>query len=522
MLIAGRNGTSAYPGSLATDSINHLQSIDDRKIPGISQSSNPQQWTVTQGLTDRYTTVPRRKYHESADLDSSSNPDATDDHGRIHYPMDPGHPTTPITTTAAMSPSPPPPPYHGPYNPNFTPTQPSLEEVFRLTPRTKAETDAISQAPKDKPAKSKSESKKPIEPAKPVKDAAAPGETRFTVPVITGKQENSPVQNKASSALYGTAENTGVRYTPPTIPGSAPRQKNYSSMTDPRPYEVPPFRTDPDENIPPHIQFNPQFDGSVPGLGPVRFNSASNNPNLNAAGPERPNVIATSDHRGNLMNAFNLGREPKPPTQGHLYVGNSKANIPSGDGKLPEELYRLINRQHPGLIRLNDGPPEAHQGLYGVSIHPGAGVKEHEGLGQGGEMYHPGSLQYFNPQAFAETGGSYENNANGYHPSGQLHNLEVPSATRQHIEELLLHVGEKDPNPGPFQRYPGGPDQPYIRLPSMNGPPFGKLPRISQNSGQFIRLNHPLVDATTLHDHSHPLPSGSSRSKERITDESHR
>ncbi|XP_076234014.1 uncharacterized protein LOC143178952, partial [Calliopsis andreniformis] len=49
-----------------------------------------------------------------------------------------------------------------------------------------------------------------------------------------------------------------------------------------------------------------------------------------------------------------------------------------------------------------------------------------------------------------------ENGQITYH----IHTPDIPN-TPQQIEELLAHINQHDPNPGPFQHYPGQPAIPH-------------------------------------------------------------
>ncbi|XP_046750839.1 putative epidermal cell surface receptor isoform X2 [Diprion similis] len=518
----GRNGTSTYSGPLATDSIDQLQPIGDKKIPSISEPIDQQKWTVMQGLSDRYTTIPRRKSHESAaNFDSIINPDSTDDHGLIHYPMDPGHPTSQHTTVTAIpltSASPTPPPYHGPYDPNFVLTQPSTEDIFRLTPRTHVKANHLIQVPKDK-LKSRTESKKPIELMKPTNDATATGDvTRFAPPITPEKYENSSQLIPTLDKILPVSATKGSQDAPATATATthvspSDQKTNYTPFTHHlRAPNLIPATLLNDEVAVPHFQNHREttiYRGTSP---PTQAASTTT-----AAKFDGPKTVAPYDHWNDdpqsatrvsvTDNRFHLDHSTKPSRV--VYLGNPMPNqLSYGPGilhpntrNLPEELHSLIKLRHPGLVRLEEYPHGGDQNLYDTVVDLGAGAEGQRG--DDGVLYRPGSLQYFNPREITETGGEYD----------VPQSSELPSGARQHIEKLLLHVGKKDPNPGPFQRYPGG-EGPILR----SGPPLhGSVPlSLPQDSGQFTRLNHPFSGTTIVHDtHSFPvsgldhgLPSG--------------
>ncbi|XP_046628551.1 putative epidermal cell surface receptor [Neodiprion virginianus] len=519
----GRNGTSAYPGPFATDSIDQQQPIGDKMIPGISEPIDQQKRTVVQGLSDRYATIPRPKSHESAaNLDSIINPDSTDDHGLIHYPMDPGHPTSHTTVTAIplTSAPPTPPPYHGPYDPNFVPTQPFVEGIFPLTPRThvKANHPPI-QVPKDK-LKSRTESKKPVELMKPIKDAtaAAGGVTRFAPPTTSEMYANLseliPTMDKISptSAAATTSSQDAPGKTTALVSPSDDKSSYTSFSHRLRGPNLIPAAPLNNGVVAPQFQNHREaaiYQGTSPSTQAAGGTTAAKFDGPKTVAPhDRWNDDSQSAARVPVAdNRFHLIPSTKPSRV--AYLGNSSPNLlPYGPGilhpntrNLPEELYSLINLRHPGLVRLEEYPHGGDQSLYDTAMDLGAGAegqREYDGV-----SYRPGPLQYFNPREITETGGEYD----------VRQSSELPSEARRHIEKLLLHVAEKDPNLGPFQRYPGG-EGPILR---SGPPPRGSVPfSLPQDSGQFTRLNHPFSGATIVHGTSsfpasgldHALPPG--------------
>lgn len=161
--------------------------------------------------------------------------------------------------------------------------------------------------------------------------------------------------------------------------------------------------------------------------------------------------------------------------------GKPGQKVPNQD--IPDDLYHLINLQHPGLVNLQHGPPNGHQGLYNLHqqvVQKGTPVNQ---IPPG--YYDPtGSPKKpLKPQIFTQKN---ENGETTYH----VHTSEIPSSPHQ-IEELIAHIAQHDSNSGaPFQAYPG---QPISHVPGT--PQTG-----------LAHINHPFVGK--------PNQSGSSALKE--------
>ncbi|KZC06455.1 PREDICTED: putative epidermal cell surface receptor [Dufourea novaeangliae] len=446
--LPGTNATPAFPGPLATDTFDR-RPIDDSKRPNNkSGSAGPSQQPgrATSSLREDSTDV-------------NANTDITTTHGLFHYPMDPGHPTVP---------------YNGPYSPDYKPTRPSVEDVFHLNPHAPEKP----LTPVKEKAKSKTDAKKPVELiAKPHKDDYFPGP--LAPDKFLDKTVSIPVHpNENTQHILG-----------PVNPNKLPSPPKAGHATD-QPQFVPlnphqnagpgfPFVPTNGQNIP-QSSFNPQLDNTQAGppyRGPI-------------LGPDSvdPNVIIPLNPKKKIpaSDAFD-GEKIKSPTG---LPGRPKQGQRDPEQEiLPEELYHLINLQHPGLVHLDHGPPEGHSGLY--DIHQQISNQKQSTTNQIQPGYFGGSAagpkKPSKPHVYAQKN---ENGQTTYH----VHTPDIPS-TPQQIEELLAHISQHDPNPGPFQHFPGQPAIPH------NGPsgPQATLPLHIDahipHSG-LTHLNHPFAAQT--------------------------
>ncbi|XP_011307744.1 putative epidermal cell surface receptor isoform X2 [Fopius arisanus] len=326
--------------------------------------------------------------------------------------------------------------YNGPYNPDFKPTESSIEEIFGLSTHAPERSNHV----KDK-SKSKSDTKKPVEPLKPHKE------------VPEQQVHNFPG---------------------PLVPGKFPTTKDPSSLSQKNPNK-PEKNTEPqfvplDHNNPPEYSFSPSNGENIP---PTHFD-----PNHFDNSEVGPPYISTN------------GSKKKIPQGIDSFVDDFKGKSP-GKGKsgqrkpeqeiLPDDLLHLINLHHPGLTQLDHPPAQGHPGLY----------EFHQQISNQGES--PGNQiqpNYFNPPGDNKkprpqiVAHKNENGETTYH----IHTSEVPNSPHQ-IEELLAHISQHDSNLGPFQQYPNAP---AIVHNYHNGPP--PPPRIGPqltNSGVVTHLNHP-------------------------------
>nr|XP_033324101.1 putative epidermal cell surface receptor isoform X2 [Megalopta genalis] len=421
----GTNATAVFPGPLALDAFDRPSNKSGQKDSGVDAGSN---------------------------------------HGLFHYPMDPGHPTIP---------------YNGPYNPDYRPTHPSVEDVFHL------HQPQVPEKPAKEKAKMKSDAKKPVEPiVKPVphKDDYFPG------PLAPDKFPDK------SPPLPYPVEPPGHALPLPVNSNKLPK----AGIPTDRPQFIP---LSPHQNVGPGFAFVPTIGQNVP--------QNSLNPPLDPTGPPYrgpvlqdsldPNVIVplspkkkTSDQEKTKVPPQGL---PGRPKQGQR---NPEQEI------LPEELYHLIDLHHPGLVQLDRGPPDAHPGLYDIHQQIAGQKQSNTNQIQPGYFAGPaaGPKKPAKPHVYTQTN---ENGETTYH----IHTPDIPS-TPQQIEELLAHIAEHDPNPGPFQHYPGQPAIPH------NGPsgPQATLPVHLPHSG-LTHLNHPFAAQSPNQsgmDHNippgFPLPGG--------------
>ncbi|CAL7951129.1 unnamed protein product [Xylocopa violacea] len=435
----GTNATPAFPGPLATDAFNR-QSIDDTERRN-NKSDTGQQ-------PDHGTSSSRE---DSKDVHSlTTDTTTTTTHGLFHYPMDPGHPTIP---------------YNGPYSPDYKPTHPTVEDVFHLPSH--AEKPAV----KEKiPTKSKSEAKKPVEPiVKAHRDDYFPG------PLAPDKfldKSNSMPTNGNENHQYNKLP-PGQKLTHP------PDQPQFVPLGPQQGFPMAPAKNA--GQNPAQAGFLSQLEHSAAAVGPPYIG-----PMLNAPESLDPNVIVPIKKKTSPADAFDVEKRKNPaglPGRPKESQRNPNQEI------LPEELYHLINVQHPGLVQLEHGPPEGHPGLYDIhqqisgqkpppinQIQPG-----YFGAGTGG----PKKLA--KPHIYTQKN---EDGQTTYH----IHTPDIPSSPQQ-IEELLAHIGEHDPNPGPFQHYPGQPAIPHNVASGQTATLPLHIDAHIPHSG-LTHLNHPFAAQT--------------------------
>lgn len=380
-------------------------------------------------------------------------------HGLSHYPMDPGHPMVP---------------YNGPYSPDFLSTHFNVENIFHLP----IHFEKPISIPKEK-SKSKSDSKKTVELLKPPKE--------IIDQYFPGSLASDTFPNKVGSMpSYPVNENQHV-------PGSlnpnklAPSQKDrpidqaqfiplrlHSDTSDPGFHFIPSNR----ENISP-VNFNNQYDNSAVGFpyqGSISLKSDLIDPNVVV--PTVPKKKITSS------NPFIDAEKSKPSSILSDRPKQSKKN-PNHE-TLPEQLYHVINSQHPGLIQLNHTSPQGYSGLYDFQQQISSQKQPPNNRVQ--PIYFGTALttskKTTKPHIFAQKD---ENEQTTYH----IYTPDIPN-TPQQIEELLTHINQHDPNPGPIQHYPGQP----------HNVPNGPLPTLPLHIDAHIphsgltHLNHPLAAQT--------------------------
>lgn len=439
--------TTAYPGPLATNTFDR-QTIDSTKRPNnksdmLKPSQEPERGTSP----------------SSEDPKTDQTQTDTTTHGPPHYPMDPGHPTVP---------------YNGPYSPDFLSAHHNVEDLFHLP----VHSEKPISIPKEK-SKSKSDSKKPVESLKPHKEMI---DQYFPGPLAPDK-----FPDKATSMpTYSVNEN---QHAPGSSNKWAPSQKDRPSdhaqfiPLHPQPDTSSPglsFAPSNGENISP-VNFNKQYDNSAVGLpyqGSIPLKPDSIDPNVvvppkKKTVPSNPFIVAEKSKPSSVL--------PDRPKQGQRNPDRET---------LPEQLYHLINSQHPGLIQLNHTPPQSYPGLYELHQQissqkqpPGNRVQQPAYFGTA-----PTAPKKTKPHIFAQKD---ENGQTTYH----IHTPDIPS-TPQQIEELLAHINQHDPNPGPFQPYPGQPAVPH-NVPNGGPPPNPPLHIDAHipHSG-LTHLNHPLAAQT--------------------------
>lgn len=444
------NVTTAYPGPLATDTFNQ-QTIDDIKRPNNkSETFKPSQ----EPERDASSLWKDPKTHKT-------QPDAT--HGLLHYPMDPGHPTVP---------------YNGPYSPDFVPTHATVEDIFHLP--THFEKPILT--PKEK-SKSKSDSKKLAETVKSHKETS---DQYFPGPLAPDKFPDkitsmSPYSINDSQQVSGSSN-----------PNKLSSQRKDQSIDQPQfiplnPHSDTlgskfPFTSKNGENVPP-VNFNSHVDNPTVGSsyrGPVPLKPDVIDPNI---------IIPTVPKKKPMLTDPIIDAEKSKPLS--ILPTRSKQDQRNPNQEiLPEQLYHLINLQHPGLIQLDQVPSQGHPGLYDLHRQI-SGQKQLPNNRMQSEYFGtPPTVpkKVTKPHIFAQKN---ENGQTTYH----IHTPDIPT-TPQQIEKLLAHISQHDPNSGPFQHYPGQPAIPY------NVPNDDPLPTLPFNidahvphSG-FTHLNHPFAAQT--------------------------
>ncbi|KOX71016.1 Putative epidermal cell surface receptor [Melipona quadrifasciata] len=445
----GTNATPALPGPLATDAFNR-QSVDGNKRP------NNKSDTAGPG----HQLDPASLWGHSKDVHAHT--DATT-HGLFHYPMDPGHPTIP---------------YNGPYSPDYKPTHPTVENVFHLPPHTEKPLSVSAERLKEKTSvKTKFDAKKPVEPVahKPHKDEYFPG------PLAPDKFLDKAGSTVANANTNG---NENQQFVPgPVNPNKLPPVQKVGHAVD-QPQFVP---------LSPHQEtVGPGFGNSGQTVPQGDFND--NSATAGSLYPGRGSMHSPDNVDPNVI--VNIPVNPKKKASpSDTEKGKSPTGLPGRPKQgqrnpeqeiLPEELYHLINLQHPGLVQLEHAPPEGHPGLY--DIHQQISNQKQTANGQTRPGFFAtagnGPKKPAKPHVYAQKN---EDGQTTYH----IHTPDIPNSPQQ-IEELLAHIGQHDPNPGPFQHYPGQPAIPH----SVASGPAATLPLHIDahipHSG-LTHLNHPFA-----------------------------
>lgn len=440
--------TTAYPGPLATNTFDR-QTIDNIKRPNnksemLKLSQEPEHGTSP------FSEDPKKTDQTQTDITI---------HGPPHYPMDPGHLTVP---------------YNGPYSPDFLSTHHNIEDIFHLP----VHSEKPVSIPKEK-SKSKSDSKKPVESLKPHKETI---DQYFPGPLAPDK-----FPDKATSMpTYSVNENQHVSGSLNPNKWASPQKDRPSNQAQFIPLHPQPdttnsgfsFTPNNGENISPA---NKQYDNSAVGLpyqGSIPLKSDTIDPNI---------VVSTVPKKKTTPNNPFIAAEKSKPSS--VLPDRPKQGQRNPD-HLPEQLYHLINSQHPGLIQLNQTPPQSYPGLY--ELHQQISSQKQPSVNRVQQSSYFGTVptapkKPTKPHIFTQKD---ENGQTTYH----IHTPDIPN-TPQQIEELLAHINQHDSNPGFFQHYPG---QPAVLHNVPNGP-LSTLPLHIDahipHSG-LTHLNHPLAAQT--------------------------
>lgn len=469
-IIAGMDVTTAYPGALATDNTisdnTESTTVKALTVKNISEASPT--GIVTSSLSNNFESppVPNREFH---------------------YPMDPGHPTSV---------------YNGPYSPDYKPLQANIDQVFHLSPHTEKP------EPKEK-TKSKSEAKKPLEPVKAHKDTQQHG--------VKNEEQQLP----------------GQRFPGPLAPEKFPQQKVSPSPTRTKIIENPNTTGSTNNKLPPiektgHPSEQPQFIALKPytdvpegpfvfvptngeNIPPTHFVNQYENPDAGPpyGGPalrpdyRDPNFVSAPIPKKKTTAADPYGDDYKSKP-GQIAPGKSKTpphRNPQEQDILPEELYHLIQQQHPGLTHLEHAPPPGHSDLYDIHRQIAAQKDPANYFGPVTTPVGTNNNKHFNkpppppirpPHIVSQKDG---NGQTTYH----VHTSEIPNSPQQ-IEQLLAHISQHDSNLGPFQPYPGQNPIAHTYQTAPGPPPTHLHPGIDlrlPDSSATSHLNHPFAAKAT-------------------------
>ncbi|XP_036142581.1 putative epidermal cell surface receptor [Monomorium pharaonis] len=457
--LPGVNVTTAYSGPLATNMFDR-QTLDNiKRLNNKSEMFKPSQ-------EPEHGTSP---LSEDPKIDKTQTDSIT--HGLSHYPMDLGYPIVQ---------------YNGPYSPDFLSTH-NVEDIFHLPIYFEKPISNL----KEK-SKSKSDSKKPVELLKPHKEIIDfPGPLapdRF--PDKIASMPSYPI-NENQYTLSGTSKKM------------APSEKN-RPINQFIPLHFQPsdlgfsFTRSDKENIFP-VNLKSQYNNltvKLPYQDIIPLKSDLTDPNIVPTIPK--NKIIPTDPFTNAENYKSSS----------ILSDQSKQNKKNPDHEtLPEQLYHLINTQHPGLIQFNHTSLKDHPDLY--DFHKQIFNQEQPSNNRMQPIYFGTTLinskKTTKPHIFAQKD---ENGKTTYH----IHTSDIPNTPHQ-IKEILAHINQHDPNP--FRHYS---EQPGIPKNISNGPlltvPLHTDDHISHS--RRTHLNYPLAAQTPSQsglDHKvippgFPLPGG--------------
>ncbi|XP_018372866.1 PREDICTED: putative epidermal cell surface receptor isoform X1 [Trachymyrmex cornetzi] len=439
--LPGLNVTTAYPGSLATNT------FDQQTIDNIKRPNNKSEILKPSQESEHSTSF----FSENSKTDKTQIDTTT--HRLPHYPMDSGHPTIS---------------YNGPYSPDYLSTHLNVEDIFHLP--------VYSVKPREK-SKSKFDSKKPVElrPHKELIDQYFPG------PLVPDK-----FPDKATSMLPYPNENQSnslnLNKLAPSLKDRPIDQAQFIPLHSHLNASEFLFTSSNRENIS-QTNFNNQYVNTAIGLPyydsiPVKSDLID------------PNVIVpiTSKKKTTSSNLFIDAEKSKPFS---ILSDRPKQNKKNPDYEtLPEKLHHLTNSQHPDLIQLNHTPPQDYPSVY--DLHQQISGQKQLPTDQAQSVYF-GTIPTTSKKTtkYHSFSQKDENGQITYH----IHTPNIPN-TPQQIEELLAHINQHDTNPGPFQDYSRKP----VLYNVPNNRPLPTVPlhidaQISHSG--LTHLNHPLAAQTS-------------------------
>ncbi|XP_011050906.1 PREDICTED: putative epidermal cell surface receptor isoform X3 [Acromyrmex echinatior] len=444
--LSGLNVTTAYSGPLATNT------FDQQTIDNIKRPNNKSEILKPSQESEHSTSF----FSENSKTDKTQTDTTT--HRLPHYPMDPGHPTIS---------------YNGPYSPDYLSTHLNVEDIFHLP------VYSVKPMLREK-SKSKFDSKKPVE-VRPHKEII---DQYFSGPLVPDK-----FPDKATSILPYPNENQS---------NSLNLNKLAPSLKD-HPIDQAQF-------IPLHSHFNTSESGFLfsssnrENISQVNFNNQYDNTAIGLPYYDSipvksdlidPNIIVptTSKKKTTPNNPFIDAEKSKSFS---ILSDRLKQNKKNPDYEiLPEKLHHLTNSQHPDLIQLNHTPPQDYPSVY--DLHQQISGQKQLPNDQAQSVYF-GTIPTTSKKTtkYHSFSQKDENGQITYH----IHTPNIPN-TPQQIEELLAHINQHDPNPGPFQDYS---KKPAVLYNVPNNRPLPTVPlhidaQISHSG--LTHLNHPLAAQTS-------------------------
>ncbi|XP_044013505.1 putative epidermal cell surface receptor isoform X2 [Aphidius gifuensis] len=404
--------------------------------------------------------------------------------------------------------------YNGPYNPDYKPTESSVEELFHLPERNP---EKMAPPLKDK-SKSKTDMKKPIEPFKQHKEIIEQQLTPHDHYNHHHHHQQQLDNNHNIDDEDDEDENesddkelpiNSQSFPGPIAPNKFPINQNYPNGKETDGSHVPSSKY-PNKHSTPSKKVNNNEQQYVP------FNNQHDNSGFSQFSPNNGDNIPPTRFDPNTFENTDIGTSYSKKKTPPIDIYNNDENIkikPSLPGKikqnqrkpeqeiLPGDLLNIFHNQHPGLTQLDLPPAQGHPGLY--EFHQQISNQKDvpiNGISNG--FFNPppppppssssassaSSSKKPRPQIIAQEN---EDGQTTYH----IHAPDIQNS-QSHLEELLAHISavEQNSKQGPYQQqYPNRQQQQQINNNYPNGPP-PPPPRIENNGDTY--LNHPFAIPT--------------------------